>query len=1151
MTAKLIQLTNPFRPSINRKEGIAIPGKSLRWTVKQKGLIVNGRRVSPFIVSINGKPIVEKHWGYKIRDNDLIVIQHLPKGGGGSNPLKIVAMLAIVVASFYTGGLAGAAYGAAWGAVASAAVSIGGTLLLNMMFPPPSMGLGGFGSSASASPTYSLSPSGNRARVLESIPVLYGREKITPDYAAAPYTEIQGSDQYLYQLFMITQGECVIEKIMIGDTDITSYEGVQTEIIQPFQPVTLFPTNVVTSTEVASQQLKAPNESGGGLIGPFVANASNTTANFLAIDISVPGGLFKLDDQGNLQTASVRYIFEAQQIDAQGNAIGGWQTIVDNTLTSKSRDAVRITHKVPVGNGRYQVRGQRVTNSTGSAQVSDSLYWDGLKAYLQAPSNYGNCTMLAIIMKATNQLSQASSHNVNVIATRKLRTWNPVDGWSLSTTATRNPAWAAADMLRDPTYGRGLPDTMYNLYRLYLLAQTFDARGDTFNYYYDTKVQLWEALKLCLKVGRTIPIYYAGLIEFVRNEPQGVPKQMFQPDNMVSNSFNATYVFAEVDTPDFVRIMFRNEETWQNDSVDCVLPGGTATKPSEIQLPGCTNRDQAWREGMTMAAINKLQRRIISFTTELEGMIPQYNDMCKLAHDSVGWAESGRVVSLNPANGLVQLSRSVTFNPGEQHVITFRKRDGSPDGPFDCIPAVDADPTHITITGQTSQRLAQIYISDTSHDEPTMFQFGAKKRDGVLAVLQSAQPQGDGTVSLTFVNYDPNVYAAETGGVIPDPPPVSNLPKPPQLPIIDKVSLEYTYAVGRQTIVCTPANGAAYYEYQASPDNGQTWIKLGNDANPSLNVALNVGTWLIRVRAVGTLPGPWTTISVDVTATVLPLCEVKTLTTTSIVYGVTLNWSIKTSNAGMPKSVEIWHGFSPQLGNAVKLVTLPSNTLTFTQSDMGPGETHYYFARVIDQADRPGPWFNNGTAVVGQSSSDASKILNYIGGQIDETMLAKSLQDKIDSGGGAATSIQQINDKINAMILLKAQGVTADGKTVVAGIGIGVESGASDIILMANRVSICDPQNVNNRKYPFVVVGGVVYIDTAFIQDASITNAKIGGAIQSNVVNAQGQPLWILDKNGGFALNSNAGTQRMVINSQQILIYDANNVLRVAMGLNI
>lgn len=1149
MTAKLIQLTNPFRPSINRKEGIAIPGKSLRWTVKQKGLMVNGRRVSPFIVSVNGKPVVEKHWGYTIRDNDLIVIQHLPKGGGGSNPLKIVLMIAIVVASYYTGGAAGAAWGSAWGAAAAAAVSIGGTLLLNMMFPPPTVGLGGLGNSASASPTYSLSPSGNRARVLESIPVLYGREKFTPDYAAAPYTEIQGSDQYLYQLFMLTQGECAIEKILIGDTDISSYDGVQTEIVQPYQPVTLFPTNVVTSTEVASQQLKAPNESGGGIVGPFVTNAANTTANYLAVDISIPGGLFKLDDRGNLQNASVHYLFHYRQIDAQGNPITDWQVLTDNTLTSKSRDAIRITHKVQVAPGRYQVQGQRVSNAAGNAQTAESLYWDGLKAYLQAPSNYGNCTMLAVIMKATNQLSQASSHNINIIATRKLRIWNPVEGWTLNTVATRNPAWAAADMLRDPTYGRGLPDSMYNLQKLYQLAQTFDARGDTFNYYYDTKVQLWEALKLCLKVGRTTPIYYAGMIEFLRNEPQGVPKQMFQPDNMIANTFNATYAFAEVDTPDFVRIAFRNEETWQNDTVDCILPGTPATKPADIQLPGCTNRDQAWREGMTMAAVNKLQRKIIGFTTELEGMLPQYNDLCKIAHDSVGWAESGRVVSLNPENGLVQLSRAVTFYPNEQHVISFRRRDGSPDGPYDCIPSIDADPTHVVITGKTSQQLAQIYISDTSHDEPTMFQFGAKTRDGVLAVLQSATPQGDGTVSLTFVNYDPNVYAAETGGTIPDPPPVSNLPKPPQLPIIDKVSLEYTYAVGRQTIVCTPANGAAYYEYQASPDNGQTWVKLGNDTNSTLDVALNVGEWLIRVRAVGTMPGPWTTIAVMVEATVLPLCEIASLTATSIVQGVTLNWSVKTSNAGMPKTVEIWHGLSPQLGNAVKLATIPVATTVFTQSDMGPGETHYYFARVIDQADRPGPWFKNGTAVVGQSSSNARKILNYIGGKIDETMLAKSLQDKINEGGGSSTEIKQINDKINAMILLKAQGVTADGETVIGGIGIGVESGASDIILMANRVSICDPNNVNNRKYPFIVTGGVVYMDTAFIQDGTITNAKIGGTIQSNQVNPYGEPAWILDKNGIFQIrgtgDNNSG--RMIVVNDKIQII-AENVERVRLG---
>jgi predicted phage tail protein len=1133
MTAHLIELTNPFRPSIQRKTHLAFPGHSIRKNLTRRKFIVNGKRVAPFVVTHNGKVLLEKQWGLRVRDGDVVTVQHLPKGGRGSNPLQIILMIAIVVASVYTGGAAGAAYGAAAGAAAAAAVSIGGAMLLSIMFPQSNqLGLASSSSSGSASPTYSLSPSGNTARILQSIPVLYGREKITPDFAAQPYTEMQGDNQYLYQLFMLTQGEMDINQILIGDTDISTYDGIQTEVIGPYQPVTLFPTNVVTSTEVASQILKGTNDETADRLGPFVASAAGTISNYIAVDISIPQGLFRIDDSGKNVNATCSYRFDYRPIDDSGNPTTPvWNTLVANSMTSASRDAIRITHKVQLPPGRYQVRGVRTNIGSTDGRTSDTLYWDGLKAYLTAPTNYGNCTMLAIIMKATNQLSTSSTHNINVIGTRRLQTWDPVNGWSLTTSPTQNPAHAAADILRNSDYGRGMVDSKYDLLKLYQLAQTFDSRGDTFNYYYDTKIQLWSALQLCLRVGRTVPVYYAGLISFIRNEPQSIPRQMYQPDNMMSGSFSTTYQFAEVDTPDFVRIQFRNEQTWSDDSVDCILPGATATKPSEIQLPGCTDRAHAWREGMTMAAMNKLQRRTIQFTTELEGMLPQYNDLCKISHDVVEWGFSGRVYGLNSNTGLVTLSENVTFNPGETHVISFRKKDGSADGPFTCVANPNGDPNEVILTGVTSSRMAQIYISDSSHDEPTQYQFGPVGRDGLLAVMYSAQPQGDGTVTLTFVNYDANVFAAETGGIIPEPVPPSNLPRPPQLPIIDKVSLEYTYSVGRQTIVCTAANGASYYEFQVSPDNGSTWIKVGNNTNPQLDVSLTPQHWLIRARGVGTLAGPWTTISVDVQATTLPLSSIGALTTTSLLYGIRIDWNIQANNGGMPDNVELWHGLSNQLGNAVLLITVPETILTYSQMDMGPGERHYYWARVIDKAGRPGPWFNNGIGIVGESSSDAGKLLDYLAGQIDETQLAQSLQEKIDSGGGAATEITQINDKINAMILLKAQGVAPDGTPVLAGIGIGVESGASDIILMANRVSISDPSNNATRKYPFIVVGGVVYMDTAMIRDGTINTAKIGDA---QITNAKIADASISTAKIGNAQITNALIADAQINSAKI-----------------
>lgn len=1153
MHAQFIQLKDPFRPTINREVGVAIPGRSVRRTLKTKKLTINGRRVAPFVVTINGTVVLEKDWNLKVHDNDIIVVQHLPAHGGGSNPLQIIAMVALVVASAYTGGAAGAAFGAAWGAAAQAAVMIGGSILLNMMFKQNTPGVGA-ATNSSASPTYTLSAQQNTARLLQPIPVLYGRQKVIPDYAATPYTEIQNGDQYLYQLFAVSQGDISIEEILIGDTNISSYDGVQMEVIPPYQPVTLFPTNVDTSTEVASQELYGPNNSSFAVIGPFVSAPAATLTNYLAFDISIPSGLFTLDDLGNLKNATCSYQFEAQLISDAGTPIGQWFTVVTNSVTAANRDPIRLTHKVSVPNGRYQCRAQRTNNQSADARVSDVVYWDNMRAYMIAPTNYGGVTLLALAIKATNQLSTASSHQIGVIATRKLQTWDPVNGWSLTTVATQNPAWAAADILRNAVYGRNLPDSKYNLQKLYALAQTFTSRGDTFNYVFDTTITLWQALQLCCKVGRTIPVYYAGLIEFIRNEPQSVPTAMFQPQNMVKGSFQTTYQFADVDTPDYVTITFINQDTWQADSVDCILPGGTSNVQAVVDLPGVTNRQQAWREGITMAAINKLQRRIINFTTELEGYLPQYNDLIQISHDVPAWGYSGRVKSLDVNTGFVDCSEDFTFVPGETHVIAFRREDGSADGPYTVVASPRGIPNEVMIVGVTSAAMANIYISPNVLSEPTFYQFGPMGQAGLLANAYSASPQGDGTVSMQFVNYDPNIFAAETGGVIPNPGPVSNLPNPPSLPVIDKISLEYTYAVGQQTIVATPANGAQYYEFQVSPD-GQTWIALGTSQDPQMNVALNVGNWYIRVRGIGLLKGPWTTIQENVEATTLPLVSVASFAATSIVFGVQLDWAVAANNGGIAKNIEIWHGLNTQLGNAVRLTVLPTSVSEYIHGNMGPGETHYYWARVIDQAGRAGPWYNNGTAISGQSSSDVTKIIDYLGGAIDETLLAKDLQTKVDNGQAAYVGVQATNNQLAAMYTIKTQ-LTVDGKTYIAGVGVGVQNNngivSSQVLVAASTFAILDPNTSNSAKFPFIVSGGVVYMNTAFIQNASITNAMIGGVIQSNQVNAQGQPAWSLDKNGVFTINGvGGGNDRMIIQNNQILVYDTNNVLRISMGLNI
>jgi predicted phage tail protein len=141
--------------------------------------------------------------------------------------------------------------------------------------------------------------------------------------------------------------------------------------------------------------------------------------------------------------------------------------------------------------------------------------------------------------------------------------------------------------------------------------------------------------------------------------------------------------------------------------------------------------------------------------------------------------------------------------------------------------------------------------------------------------------------------------------------------------------------------------------------------------------------------------------------------------------------------------------------------------------------------------------------------------------------------------------------KLSTMWSVKMQ-VAADGKYIAAGIGLGIENtGAglqSQFLVSADRFAIVNTIAGGTISVPFAVQGGQVFMNSAFILDGSITNAKIGNYISSTnyIAGTQG---WILNKDGTLEINGVIpGQGRLIINSQNVSVYDANNVLRVRLG---
>ncbi|MCN3521969.1 phage tail protein, partial [Escherichia coli] len=114
-----------------------------------------------------------------------------------------------------------------------------------------------------------------------------------------------------------------------------------------------------------------------------------------------------------------------------------------------------------------------------------------------------------------------------------------------------------------------------------------------------------------------------------------------------------------------------------------------------------------------------------------------------------------------------------------------------------------------------------------------------------------------------------------------------------------------------------------------------------------------------------------------------------------------------------------------------------------------------------------------------------------------------------------AKAIANVNGQLSAMYNIKV-GVTSNGQYYAAGMGIGVENTPSgmqsQVIFLADRFAVTTAAG-NSVALPFVIQNGQTFIRNSFIQDGTISNAKIGNFIQSNNYVA-GSAGWKLDKGG-------------------------------------
>ena len=216
-TVRVTALRHPFR---TERIIVELPaGGSIADLLRILGL---GPRF-PTRVFLDDRTIAQdEHERTYPRPGQMLVVRAIPAGGGRSKDTEIltIAVTAIAaVASWGAGAAIAAAATPAAAAGASAATTptwalalgafVGGAinesvkflggLAINAMIPPPPTPAVRLSSTPQS---YTVSGTANGAAPFSPIPKIYGARRIFPQYAASPYSELVGDNQYLRMLFL-------------------------------------------------------------------------------------------------------------------------------------------------------------------------------------------------------------------------------------------------------------------------------------------------------------------------------------------------------------------------------------------------------------------------------------------------------------------------------------------------------------------------------------------------------------------------------------------------------------------------------------------------------------------------------------------------------------------------------------------------------------------------------------------------------------------------------------------------------------------------------------------------------------------------------------------------------------------------------------
>lgn len=726
---------------------------------------------------------------FEVSDTDYILVQVVPKGGGGGI-LRVVAMIGIAVLAAYTGGLAAGLMGYAQGTFAYAAtagivaagVSVAGGMLVNAILPPPTPNNSFGNTSLEASSTYSWDSSYNKSQQGTPIPKVFGTHKVTPPLIAK-YIESIDDKQYFHGLYALNDGEIAnISNIKINDESIDNFDnvsidiryGTNNQLVIPDFATTRFDKAVsqklstdfdTTTTESGVTELTAViyfprglyymNDSAqvvdnsvklvieysddGASWFPITSNTViNTYSEYYVLSIGDENGYYKYNSLGqpigyfNLSTNAIKLpdgtstIIGTSTWSYQIYAVPLSYTQPYETITSSSTSAFRKTFtKKYLIAGTYQVRAKLYEAPLSGSRYGSDVYFEYLEMGVNDGFIYPNTALLAIRALATDQLSGSTP----------VITCNVIAN-------SDNPSLIAQSILNEVSNVTSFDSTFTD----------FQNECNTQNYkcniVFDSIVNVRQALDLVTLNGRASIQQFGSKYAVIMDKKDILPTQVFTfgMGNILTDTFKQSYLPIN-DRANIIQVSYYDKNDNYNRTVveisNTTYDTAIERKTSELNLIGCVDRAQAVRHANYQLKCNRYLSETVQFEAFHDSLVCKYGDIVGVSHDLPQYGYSGRIISCNSSQ--IVLDKSVTFEVGKTYAVLLRNKNNQ-------IQEITVTGTGTTSTLTVAETLSYAFAL---YDN---YMFGEINKTSKLFRVVNIATGSDLTRQLTCIEYNANIY---------------------------------------------------------------------------------------------------------------------------------------------------------------------------------------------------------------------------------------------------------------------------------------------------------------------------------------------------------------------------------------------------------